>query len=79
MLQKKLETFLKKKTNKKISKNTNLITSEILDSYSIIELVSYIEDELKLKCPMNKISTANFNNLTLIVKFLKKFNKKLFR
>tara|TARA_B100000700_G_C15025116_1_gene847746 strand:- start:1593 stop:1829 length:237 start_codon:yes stop_codon:yes gene_type:complete len=77
MLLKKIENFVKKKTNKKFSKNTNLITSEILDSYSIIELVSYIEDELKLKCPMNKISTANFNNLTLIIKFLEKFNKKV--
>ena len=77
MLLKKIENFVKKKTNKKLSKNTNLITSEILDSYSIIELVSYIEDELKLKCPMNKISTANFNNLTLIIKFLEKFNKKV--
>lgn len=77
MLQKKLESFIKKKINKKFSKNTNLITSEILDSYSIIELVSYIEDDLKLKCPMNKISSANFNNLTLIEKFVKKYNKKV--
>ena len=77
MLQKKLEYFIKKKINKKFSKTTNLITSEILDSFSIIELVSYIEDELKLKCPMNKISTANFNNLVLIEKFLKKYNKKV--
>jgi acyl carrier protein len=75
MIQKKIETFIKKKTNKKFSKNSNLIFNEILDSYSIIELATFIEDKLKLKCPLNKISTSNFNSIELMVKFIKKFNK----
>ena len=77
MLKKKLELYIKKKTIKKFTTTSNLITNEILDSYSIIELVSYIEDNLKLKCPLNKISTANFNNISAIVKFLKKYNKSI--
>jgi len=75
MIQKKIETFIKKKTNKKFKKNSNLIFNEILDSYSIIELATFIEDKLKLKCPLNKISTSNFNSIELMVKFIKKFNK----
>ena len=75
MIQKKIKTFIKKKTNKKFKKNSNLIFNEILDSYSIIELATFIEDKLKLKCPLNKISTSNFNSIELMVKFVKKFNK----
>lgn len=75
MIQKKIEIFIKKKTNKKFLKNSNLISNEILDSYSIIELATFIEDKLKLKCPINKISTANFSSIELMVKFIKKYNK----
>ena len=77
MLQKKIELYIKKKTNKKFNSSSNLIASEILDSYSIIELVSYLEDNLKLKCPLNKISTTNFNSVSHMVKFLKKYNKSI--
>ena len=77
MIENKLKIFLKKKNNKRININPDLITIEILDSYSIIELCDYIESDLKLKCPVNKISTANFNSIYLIVKFLKKYNKSI--
>ena len=69
--------LLKKKLKKKIPKITNLIKEEYIDSYGIIELVDYIENTLKLKCPSTKISTSNFNSIFLIVKFLKKYNKKI--
>ena len=71
----KLEKFIKKKSKKKISNETNLISENIIDSFGIIEIVSFVEKNLKLKCPLNKISTANFNNISLIVKFIKKYNK----
>lgn len=71
----KVENFIKKKTKKKITSKTNLIAENIIDSFGIIEIANYIENNLKLKCPLNKISTANFNNISLIVKFIKKYNK----
>jgi len=77
MIQKKIEKFIKKKTNKKITNNTNLISEEILDSFSIVEICSYFEEKLNLKCPIEKISTSNFNSINLIFKFLKKHNKSI--
>ncbi len=71
----KVENFIKKKTKKKITSKTNLIAENIIDSFGIIEIANYIENNLKLKCPLNKISTANFNNISLIVKFIRKYNK----
>ena len=73
----KLEKFLKKKTKKKITNETDLIRENIIDSFGIIEITSFVEQNLKLKCPVNKISTANFNSVSLILKFLKKFNKSI--
>ncbi len=73
----KIEEFLKKKTKKKINNETNLIAENIIDSFGIIEIVSFVEKNLKLKCPLNKISTTNFNSVSLILKFLKKYNKSI--
>ena len=73
----KLEKFLKKKTKKKITNETNLITENIIDSFGIIEVVGFVEKNLKLKCPPNKISIENFNSISLIYKFLKKYNKSI--
>jgi acyl carrier protein len=74
-IQLKLEKFIKKKTRKKITNETNLIAENIIDSFEIIKIASFVEDNLRLKCPINKISTANFNNISLITKFIKKYNK----
>tara|TARA_Y100000768_G_scaffold334118_1_gene274704 strand:- start:760 stop:996 length:237 start_codon:yes stop_codon:yes gene_type:complete len=76
-LEKKISNYLKKNSKKKFSIYTNLIKEEYIDSYGIIELIDYIENSLKLKCPSTKISTSNFNSISLIIKFLKKYNKKI--
>ena len=76
-IQLKLEKFIKKKSKKKITNETNLISENIIDSFGIIEIASFVEEKLKLKCPINKISTTNFNKISLIVKFIKKYNKSI--
>ena len=76
-IESKLEKFLKKKTKKKINNEKDLIRENIIDSFGIIEIASFVEKNLKLKCPVNKISTASFNSISLILKFLKKFNKSI--
>ena len=73
----KLEKNIKKKSKKKITNETNLISENIIDSFGIIEIASFVEEKLKLKCPINKISTTNFNKISLIVKFIKKYNKSI--
>ena len=75
-IEKKLINYLKKVSKQKINQNTNLIEKEYIDSFGIVELVSYIEDSLKLKCPISKVSTSNFKNIKSIIEFLKKNNNK---
>ena len=73
-IEKKIFSFLKKKFNKKFSVKTNLISNELLDSISLIETVEFLENELNLKCPINKINKINFNSIHLMIKFLKNYN-----
>ena len=42
-----------------------------------LSLKEFIEEKLKLKCPISNISTDNFNNINLILKYLKKKNKNI--
>lgn len=77
MYREKIINFIRKKTKKKIHDKTDLIREKIIDSFGIIELVEFIEEKLKLKCPISSISTHNFNNIDLIMKYLKKKNKKI--
>ena len=67
-LEKKISNFLKKNSKKNFSTNTNLIKEEYIDSYGIIELVDYIENTLKLKCPSKKYQ-PKFHSIFLIVNF----------
>ena len=74
-IKKELIGFFNKKTKKKISPKTDLISTEIIDSFGLIETVEFIEKKLLLKCPVDKINKINFNSVDLIIKFLKKYNK----
>lgn len=76
-LEKEFINYFKKLTKKKFTKNTNLIKQEFIDSYGIIELIDYIENTLNMKCPISRISTSNFNSITTIIKYLKKYNKNI--
>ena len=76
-IEKKLINYLKKFSKQKINQNTNLIETELIDSFGIVELINFIENSLKLNCPISKFSTSNFKNIKSIVKFLKNNNKKV--
>lgn len=76
-IENKLINYLKKVSKRKIDINTNLIEKEFIDSFGIIELIDFIENSLKLKCPISKVSTSNFRNIKSIVEFLRKSNKNI--
>tara|TARA_B100000963_G_C22499710_1_gene613169 strand:- start:505 stop:741 length:237 start_codon:yes stop_codon:yes gene_type:complete len=76
-IEKKLINYLKKYSKQKINQNTNLIEKELIDSFGIVELISFIENSLKLNCPISKVSTSNFKNIKSIIKFLKNNNRKV--
>ena len=76
-IEKKLINYLKKFSKQKINQNTNLIETELIDSFGIVELINFIENSLKLNCQISKVSNSNFKNIKSIVKFLKNNNKKV--
>lgn len=68
----RIKEFLEKETQKKIQDSgANLISDGVLDSFSMIKLISFIESELKIKVDMEKLSSENFNSLDKISDFLK--------
>ena len=63
---KELINFFNKKTKKKISSKTNLISMEIIDSFGLIETVEFIENKLHLECPVDKINRIKMTRIKLI-------------
>lgn len=56
------------------TKDTSLVTSGIIDSMGIIELVSFIEETYDIVIDDEQITTENFENIRNIVKFISKGN-----
>ncbi len=76
IIKKKLKFHINKKTKKKFTYESDLVRQEIIDSFGLIELVNFIEKDLKYKCPIDKISITNFNTINNITKFVMRYNKK---
>ena len=71
--------FLKKNFDKKMGDNfnhdQNLIRTGVLDSYSLVLLVEYLDNELDLVIDYSYIKEENFESINAIVKFLnEKYN-----
>lgn len=72
----KIKRFLEKETQAKIKDpNTNLIERGILDSFSMIKIINFLEKELKISIDMEKLSPDNFNSVNTIAETAKKFQK----
>lgn len=54
----------------KINLSTNLIQDEIIDSYGIVDLVSFLETEFKIKFKETEILADNFESINRIVNFI---------
>jgi len=72
----KIEQFIKKVlleiTGEDISDNhLSLLDEELLDSMSILYLVSEIEDKFEIQIPMDEIVEDNFQNMESIVAYIK--------
>ncbi len=71
-IKEKIKEFLEKETQKKIDDSkADLIASGVLDSFSMIKLIAFIESELKIKIDMEKLSAENFNSIEKIEEFLR--------
>lgn len=69
-----IKKFLEKETQHRIdSDGTNLIERGILDSFSMIKLINFIETELGVKADMEEITPENFNSVATISTMVKKW------
>lgn len=62
--------LIKKRSKKKINQNTNLIENDIVDSLLLIEIISFLEKNYKIRLSLNKISIEDFKsikNITLLI------------
>lgn len=68
-LKTKIRKFLESETQMSIDDDSaNLIEKNILDSFIMIRLISFIEQELGVVIDMENLSPENFNSIAAIVK-----------
>ena len=77
MIEKKIKKILKASlpTNSKYKKNTNLILEGLLDSFSVILLISNLEKKINIKINLDKFDIKNFSSEERIIEYIKKIKK----
>lgn len=69
-----IRKFLEKETRQVIKDNdADLIKLGILDSFSMIKLINFIETDLGVKIDMEELSPENFNSVNTIVSMIRKW------
>ena len=69
----KIRNFLEKETQLVIETDgTDLIKLGVLDSFSMIKLINFIETGLGVKIDMEELSQENFNSINTIVSMIRK-------
>ena len=74
MIEKKIIKILKSiiKNNVDFKKNKKLVTDGYLDSFSVLLLISKIEQTFKIKIKLNKFNINLFNSVSSIKKLITK-------
>ncbi len=71
-LEQKIRDFLEQETQFKITdENENLIQSGVLDSFSMIKLLDFLEKDMGVVINMENLSAENFNSLETITRTIK--------
>jgi acyl carrier protein len=60
----------------RVEKNDSLWNSKVLDSISIVELVTEIEIEYSISIPFNEIIVDNFETINLIMNYIASKNER---
>lgn len=55
----------------KVSAETDLINTGIIDSIGILELINYLEEKFHLDVENTDISAENFKNINVIIRLIK--------
>ncbi len=70
----KIKVFLEKETQKPIvSDSENLISDGLIDSFTMIKLIGFIESELGVKANMEELTPDNFNSVETIDQMIPKW------
>lgn len=65
-----VKTILEIDDDRDIDENTKLLEEEILDSVSILYLVTELEDEYMINIPVEDIIESNFKDLNCISRYV---------
>lgn len=66
--------YVDEEDDQEIDENTPLISSGIVDSFSMVSLKTFLEKKFSIKIPDEKATTDAFDTVTEIMKLLKEFN-----
>jgi len=66
--------YLEDEDEEEIDENTPLISSGIVDSFSMVSLKTFLEKKFEIKIPDEKATTDAFDSVNKIIVLLKEFN-----
>lgn len=67
--------YLDEDSDQEITENTKLISSGIVDSFSMVSLKMFLEKKFQIKIPDEKATPEAFDSVNNILSLLKEFNK----
>lgn len=70
--EKKIINFIEKISKKKINSRTKLISSGLIDSLLLFELISFLEKKFHINLNESVITKKNFEYISSIVKLINK-------
>jgi acyl carrier protein len=67
--------FLEEDSDVEVTENTPLISSGIVDSFSMVSLKTFLEKKFKISIPDDKATPEAFDSVNKIIDVLKEFVK----
>lgn len=66
--------YLEEDSEEEVNENTPLISSGIVDSFSMVSLKTFLEKKFNVKIPDDKATPEAFDTVNNMVNLLKEFN-----
>ena len=67
--------YLDEDSDQDVNENTKLISSGIVDSFSMVSLKMFLEKKFQIKIPDEKATPQAFDSVNNIINLLKEFGK----
>jgi len=67
--------YLEEDSTQEVTEDTKLISSGIVDSFSMVSLKMFLEKKFQVKIPDEKATPEAFDSVNNIIKLLKEFAK----